>query len=115
MHEMSIAASVLDAVRTEARRRGGARVTKVGLKIGELAGIDPEALRFCFEALTQDSDLAPLAFDLQFCPRANRCKGCERVFAAEDYNFHCPGCGSADTELAAGNELEFSYLEIEEP
>ena len=38
MHELSIANSILEAVRKERERLNGARVTKVGVRIGELAG-----------------------------------------------------------------------------
>ena len=51
MHEMSIATSVLEAVEAEAEKHAGAKVTKIGLRIGEWSGVDPDALRFCFEAL----------------------------------------------------------------
>ncbi len=57
MHEMGIASSVLETVRAEAERHPGARVTKVGLRIGELAGVDPASLTFCFEALVQGTEL----------------------------------------------------------
>ena len=40
------------------RRLG--RPTKVGVRIGELAGIDPESLAFCFEALVKGTEMEPL-------------------------------------------------------
>jgi hydrogenase nickel incorporation protein HypA/HybF len=64
MHEVGIASSVLDVVREQSAARNGARVVKVGLRIGDLAAVDPESLRFCFEALVAGSDLEPLALDL---------------------------------------------------
>jgi hydrogenase nickel incorporation protein HypA/HybF len=57
MHEMGIATSVIEAVRVEAARRPGSRVTKVGLRIGEFSGVDRDSLSFCFEALVKDTDL----------------------------------------------------------
>jgi hydrogenase nickel incorporation protein HypA/HybF len=51
MHELSIANSILEAVRAEAVRRPGVRLLKVGLRVGELAGVEPEALSFCFDSL----------------------------------------------------------------
>ncbi len=57
MHEMGIASSVIEAVRTEAARHPGARVAKIGLRIGELAGVDEASLTFCFEALVKDTEL----------------------------------------------------------
>ena len=67
MHELSIANSILEAVRKERERLNGARVTKVGVRIGELAGVDPEALSFGFEVLVKDTDLEPLALDNRIC------------------------------------------------
>jgi len=111
MHEMSIAASMLEAVQAESARHG-AHVLAVGVKIGELSGVDSESLRFCFDALVQDSELAPLSLNIEQLPWRNRCRQCARDFAVEDYRTECPQCGSAETELASGKELEFAYMEI---
>jgi hydrogenase nickel incorporation protein HypA/HybF len=114
MHEMGIANSVLDAVRHESALRGGARVLKVGVRIGELAAVDPESLKFCFGALISGTDLGALALDLEYCPRRHRCSQCGEVFGAAAYPFACPLCRSAATEFCGGDELEFAYMEIEE-
>lgn len=66
MHEIGIAASVLDVVRAEVAMRPGTRAMVVGLRIGELAGVDPESLRFGFEALVKDSDLDPLQLQVDY-------------------------------------------------
>jgi hydrogenase nickel incorporation protein HypA/HybF len=65
MHEMGIASSVLDAVHKKLRRYPGQRATKVGLRIGEFAGVDGESLRFCFDVLVKDTDFAPLALEIE--------------------------------------------------
>ena len=56
--------SVLDAVRTEVAMRPGTRASAVGLRIGALAGVDAESLRFGFDCLVKDSDLEPLRLDI---------------------------------------------------
>jgi hydrogenase nickel incorporation protein HypA/HybF len=86
MHEMGIASSVLEAVHKELRRYPGQRATKVGLRIGEFAGVDAESLRFCFDVLARDSPLDPLALDIEM---------------------------SRVDEGACGDELDLSYLELE--
>jgi len=58
---MSIAAAVLETLRSEAANHGGARVARAGLRIGELSGVEPESLRFCLETLVSGSDFDPLA------------------------------------------------------
>ena len=114
MHEMGIAESVLRAVRTEAVRYPGRRPCRVGLRIGELAAIDQEALRFCFEAIIHDTDLEALELDIQVCPRTHRCFACGNEFVVRDYEFQCPQCASLRSKCIAGDELEFVYLEVEE-
>jgi hypothetical protein len=57
MHEMGIASSILEAVSKEARLYPGQRPAKVGVRIGEYAGVDTESLRFCFETLADGLEL----------------------------------------------------------
>jgi hydrogenase nickel incorporation protein HypA/HybF len=66
MHEMGIASSVLDAVHEEMRRYPKHRATKVGLRIGHFAAVDPESLRFCFEALTKNTEFELLELDIEW-------------------------------------------------
>ena len=77
MHELSIASAILDAVRNEAEKRPGAHVTKVGVRIGALSGVEPEALSFGFSALVQGTDLEPLALVIEPVPRRQRCPACD--------------------------------------
>jgi hydrogenase nickel incorporation protein HypA/HybF len=60
MHEIGVAAAILEAVRKESDPRRPARPTKVGVRIGAMASIDPDSLAFCFEALVKGSDFEPL-------------------------------------------------------
>ena len=114
MHEMGIANSILDAVRTEARQYPGMRPTKLGVRLGELAAIDPESLRFCFDALILETDLEGLLLEIEWRVRRHRCRACSREFDVPDYNFECPGCHAENSECIAGDELELAYVEVEE-
>jgi hydrogenase nickel incorporation protein HypA/HybF len=114
MHEMGIAYSVLEAVRTEAKRHPGQAPCKVGVRVGELAALDPEALRFCFEAITRDTDLESLELEIEVCPFRYRCADCGHEFVVRDYQCQCPQCASMKTDCVGGQELELAYLEVEE-
>jgi hydrogenase nickel incorporation protein HypA/HybF len=114
VHEMSIANSVLEAVRKEAARYPGSRPSRVGLRIGELAGIDCDSLRFCFEALVKDSDLEPLELAIEACPLQYRCRQCAQQFRVREYDLHCPACGSEAVDFVSGDELDMAYLEVGE-
>ncbi|MGD0922857.1 MAG: hydrogenase maturation nickel metallochaperone HypA [Terriglobia bacterium] len=114
MHELSIASAILEAVQGEAVRRPGARLLKVGLRVGELAGVEPEALSFCFDSLVRGTELEPLTLEIETRPRRQLCPECGRTFRVVDYSIVCPDCGAAGTRCIGGNELEMVYLELEE-
>lgn len=48
--------------------RPGWRACAVTVRIGALAGLDPESLRFGFDALVRDTDLDPLRLDVESAP-----------------------------------------------
>ena len=114
MHELSIASAILDAARAEAERRPGARLVKVGVRVGELSAVEPEALSFCFESLVQGTELAPLALEIESVARRHRCPQCAHCFTVVDYELACPRCGASATDCIAGDELELAYLEVED-
>ncbi|MFN7924786.1 MAG: hydrogenase maturation nickel metallochaperone HypA [Bryobacteraceae bacterium] len=111
---MGIASSVLDAVRVETARHPGSKPLRVGVRVGEWAGVDTESLRFCFDALVTGSDLAGLQMDLDYRVRRHRCKGCAAEFEVREYAVRCPACASEETEMIGGAELDIAYLELED-
>ena len=114
MHEMGIADSILEAVRAEMARYPESRARRVGVRVGELAAIDEESLRFCFDALKRETDLEDLKLEIEVCPRRHRCKMCGAEFRVRDYDFECPQCHGLASECLSGDELELAYVEVEE-
>ena len=114
MHEMGIANSILTAVAAESRRHPGSRPVKVGVRIGELAGVDPEALRFAFDALILDTEMHGLELAIEYRAPRGRCRECAREYEVREFELQCPGCGSLNAECISGDELDFAYLEVEE-
>ncbi len=114
MHELGIATSILDAVEAEAKKRPGANFKVVGLRIGELAGVDVDALTFGWEAITRETEWEGLKLAIQELPLKNRCRLCGCEFQVKDYEIACPKCGRSETENISGDELDIAYMEIEE-
>ena len=54
MHEMSLAEGMLQLIEDAARAQSFTKVSVVRLEIGQLSGVEPEAMRFCFDAVTRD-------------------------------------------------------------
>jgi hydrogenase nickel incorporation protein HypA/HybF len=114
VHELSIASAILDKVSAEAQRHPGARFTKVGVRVGEISGVDPEALSFGFECLVKDTEFEPLRLEIEFRPRMQRCLSCAHEFPAPDSMTSCPDCGHEATQCIGGDELDIAFIEVEE-
>ena len=114
MHELGIATCILESVQSAARRNPGVRITKVGVKIGELAGVDVDALQFGFECLVKDTEWEPLVLEIESIPRVQRCPKCGNEFRMTNYDPRCPGCGEFRTRCISGEELDSAYLEVDE-
>lgn len=114
MHEIGIAASIIEAGQAEAARRPGSRLVCIGVRIGVLSGVDNNALEFAFNALTAETDLNDLKFEIQSSQRRNLCPQCGSEYESSVYDPSCPRCGFEDTLLIGGDELELAYVEVED-
>jgi len=114
MHELGIAQSILDRMKEESIRHRGARATKVGVRIGELSGVDPDALSFGFQALSKDTPLEGATLEIDFRRRMQRCCACGCQFETAAMLTACPECGSQNTICIAGDELDIVFIELED-
>jgi hydrogenase nickel incorporation protein HypA/HybF len=114
MHELGIASSILDCVQAEARRHPGVRISKVGVKIGELAGVDVDSLQFGFECIVKDTVWDGLVLEVEAIPRVQRCPKCQHEFRMADFDPECPKCGEFATQCISGEELDIAYMEVDE-
>ena len=113
MHELGIAQEIIRIVHDEADRKNLPRITAVALRIGALAGVDPEALRFGFEASVMATSLERTQLLIEWLPVKGKCRACGREFTVDDLVFFCPACQSADIELTQGEELFIDHLVTE--
>jgi hydrogenase nickel incorporation protein HypA/HybF len=111
MHELAITQCVVDAV-TE--RTGSAPVAVVRVRVGRLAGVVPDAMRFCFELVTAGTPLEGAELEFEQPEGRARCRTCGRDFALPDPVLLCR-CGSADVEVVAGRELGVASVVMAEP
>ena len=101
MHELAITQSVVDAVLARLPDR---RIAVVCLEIGRVSGIEPDALRFCFELVTADTTLAGAELEILEPPGRAHCRSCRTDFDVSSCMLLCP-CGSADVRLDSGDQL----------
>lgn len=108
MHELSITQSVVDAVIEHA---AGARVASVRLRVGKLSGVVPDAMRFCFELVTDGTPLQGAELVIEEPLGAGHCRGCDSDIALPDLILLCP-CGSADVSVVSGRDLTVQSIEL---
>lgn len=112
MHELALAESVLELIDDAARAEGFRHVRKVVLEIGQLAAVEAEAMRFCFDAVVRDT-LADGAFlEIEAVPATGRCGRCGATVAMEEPVGVCPHCGGS-VKLRSGREMRLKSLEVE--
>lgn len=108
MHELAITQGVVDAI---LEKTGERRVTVVRVKVGRLAGVVPDAIRFCFELVTAGTPLEGSILEIDEPGGVARCRSCGDDFGLADAILLCR-CGSADVEILAGRELQISSVEV---
>jgi hydrogenase nickel incorporation protein HypA/HybF len=108
VHELGITQEVV-ALATE--HAGGRKVTRVVLEIGKLSGVLPDAVRFCFDLCTEDTEAAGAVLEIIETPGRGRCRACGGEVPLERPFGRCE-CGNTDLEWLAGDELRVKEVEI---
>ena len=113
MHEMSLAEGVIQLIEDAAKTNNFTRVKTVWLEIGQLAGVEPEAMRFCFEAVAHGSIAAGANLEIDVTPGRGWCLDCAaEVPVAAQYE-PCPQCGGYSVKVRSGTEMRVKELEVE--
>lgn len=113
MHEVGIMQSALEAITAQAKLHHAARVERIVLRIGTLAGVDLEALRFAYEALAPHTIAAGAELEIEVITAQAHCATCATTFAIErGFIFQCPQCGNYSGDIRAGRELGIARLEF---
>lgn len=111
MHELSICTS-LAAIVTE--HAGGRDVARVHLDVGHLRQVIPETLRFSWDIVATEPPLTGSELVINHIPATLVCRSCATTTTIDVPVFRCASCGSTDTEVAAGQELLVTSLELVE-
>jgi len=112
MHEYSLVRALVDKVEQEARAHRATAVTRLKLRIGALAGVEPELLASAF-TLCRAGLLEGAALELERSETAWACPGCGDAIPA-GAPLQCPAC-ALPARLVSGDELLLEQIEMEVP
>ena len=114
MHEASIALELVHSASQIATQHGAKRVRRVGIRIGYLSSVVPEALDFAFPSAAQGTLLEGAELVIERVHIVADCTDCGEVELDLGQGLRCPICGRPTPEIVQGEELELDTLELEE-
>lgn len=115
MHELSLVASIVDAVTETAAAYPGATVAAVHLRLGALSDVIEDSLQFCWDLTIEGTPLAGAKLLIKTIPVVVYCSHCDSEVQLESLqHFRCPRCGQPAADLRQGKELEIESIEIDE-
>ncbi len=112
MHEASLAGGVLQLVQEAALREGFARVWRLRLEAGQLAGVDVRALRFALESLAPGTLLEGAQIDIEEPPGQAWCMGCGQTVPLAQRGDACPRCGGYQLRPTGGMALRVVDMQV---
>ncbi len=113
MHEMGVAQQMIDILLSSIPdEMEDPKIEAVNLRIGKLAAVVEDSLRFCFEVLTKDTALAGATLMIEWVPVRASCKACGHTWEVDGPVFSCPGCEEGAVEVLSGRELEIQSFEV---
>jgi len=108
MHELSITQTVVTMV---TQRMRDTRVCRIRLEVGQLSGLVPDAVRFCFEMVAAGTTCEGATLEIDEPPGKAACRTCGAAFETGEVLPLCD-CGSADVEVQGGQELRIREVEV---
>ncbi|MEX1139202.1 MAG: hydrogenase maturation nickel metallochaperone HypA [Bacteroidota bacterium] len=115
MHELSVARNLVELIQREIRSGELPFVRTVSIRIGDLAGIVPESLEFCYKVVTDESPLAGSHLCFERIPFVVYCDHCRRSSHNPDGSMFCSHCSNAASSIVMGNELELTNIDVATP
>jgi len=113
MHEMSICESIISVIEEQAAAQSYTKVRTVRLEIGPLAGIELEALEFCFDVAAKGGVAENAKLEVIEVPVTARCIPCAQPIDVKERFDPCPKCGSFEVQITGGDALRIKELEVD--
>ncbi|HJY62862.1 MAG TPA: hydrogenase maturation nickel metallochaperone HypA [Ignavibacteria bacterium] len=115
MHELSLARDIADIVYQNVPSTELNHVKFVVVKIGEFSGVVVDSLKFSYEAIVSETELKNSGLEIIYIPFRLKCNSCGKTSYNEFGMMICEECGSGNTEIISGNELQVVEVKLNSP
>jgi hydrogenase nickel incorporation protein HypA/HybF len=112
MHETDLAVEIINLAREQMLLQNATQVKQVGLKIGELSCVAPEALTFAFTEAIKDTELEQATLNIEHIAATAKCPEHGVVRLELNKGLVCPICQVLIPDIVTGEELELDTLEL---
>ena len=111
VHELGIATEIYESCRAAVDREGSGRLQAVKVAVGELSAVEPDCLRFAWEAIVAAGPDAGCSLDIEWRPARQFCANCGEVKPRPETRWLrvCPDCWQP---LRIDGGLELDVLEV---
>jgi len=114
MHELAICRSVLAQVLAVAAAHDGQAVGRITLRIGPLAGVEPDLLAAAFPIVAAGTPCEGAILEIEGIDVQVRCRGCGAVSVVRPNRLLCAGCGGWQVTLLSGDEMLLASVELQD-
>mgnify|MGYP005749221545 CR=1 FL=1 len=93
-------------------KAGGSIIEEVVLEIGDLAGVEQEALEFAWKEAVRQSALEQATCTIERLEGIAKCLNCMHEFSLNYLYDICPACSDLKKELLQGKEIRIKSITI---
>ena len=112
MHELALLQELCALAEAAAAEQGASRIHRLELRVGELGGVNPEALRQAFAVVATTAPWQSTELQLEVVRTRCFCPHCKQAFTPVDVIHACPHCSQLSSQVISGRELELVALEV---
>ena len=112
MHELGIMQNIIASVQQYAEDNHITEIVKVIVEVGQISGVVPESLEFCFAVCAKDTVVEGARLEIERVDAVGRCKHCGEEFNLLKNDFTCPSCSGSKWDVVSGRELVIKGLEV---
>lgn len=110
---MSLTINILEIVEENAEKYNAKIVQEIELDVGELSGVEYDALTFAFEHAQKTEKLKNAKLVVNKIKGLAVCKSCKHKFETADLFTVCPVCGKFDMDFVQGKEFKIKSIKID--
>lgn len=112
MHELGIVFHIIRSIEEIGQENQVNQVVSVTLELGEVSGVIPHYLMDCWKWAVKKHDVMQDAeLRIETIKAETLCENCSAVYSTVEHGKRCPSCGSEQTYLLRGNEMNIKEIE----